>query len=157
MYSCVSFNFSDHEEKEKQRREQKEKKGGLAAVVAAVASEAGLLGATKSMGIQLRALECVEVAFPYDEFNAAQKKEEHVKIEVLNRRKTSEDDFIEKVKQEKDKAAEASKTGGAGDKNHGEVTSQSQADDKDRGKDDDAQSKESVFGKMKTLEEVAAE
>jgi len=36
------------------------------------------------MGIQLRALECVEVAFTYDEFSAAQKKEEHVKIEVLN-------------------------------------------------------------------------
>lgn len=160
VYSCVSFNFSDHEEKERLRREMKEKKGGVAAVAAAAtAADQNMFGAAKSMGIQLRALECVEVAFPFDEFNAAQKKEEHVKIEVPNRRKTSEDDFIEKVKQEKDKAHEASKAGGANEKTHVEVTSQSQHGnqsprDKD---DDDNQSKESVFGKMKTLEEVAAE
>lgn len=35
VYSCVSFNFSDHEEKERLRREMKEKKGGVAAVAAA--------------------------------------------------------------------------------------------------------------------------
>lgn len=160
VYSCVSFNFSDNELKEKQRQENKEQKGGSAPAAAA-------LGSGTSMGIQLRALECVEVAFTYDEFSAAQKKEEHVKIEVLNRRKTSEDDFIEKVKQEKDKVAEAQNatggmaTAGAAERTNVEVTSQSQAGDRgpaDGGKDDaDAASKESVFGKMKTLEEVAAE
>lgn len=117
VYLCVSYNFSDHEEKERKRREQKDKKGAAGDAVkddankgkafgtavdaatsqlkpksggtrASVAipslEDIGLLGATTSMGIQLRALECVEVAFPFDEFNAAQKKDDHVKIEVLN-------------------------------------------------------------------------
>ena len=62
-------------------------------------------GITEEGGIQLRTYDCVEPAFTEDKFIEVRQKinssEQQVKIEVVKARKLSEDDFIDKVKEEK--------------------------------------------------------
>lgn len=54
-------------------------------------------------GLRLRAPECVDPAFNEDDFNIIKNdlSQKNVKIDILTRRKRSEDDFADKVDQEK--------------------------------------------------------
>ena len=61
-------------------------------------------GMNEDGGIQLRDYTCIDSAFQEDVFikvKQEMKKQSQVKIEVLNQRKNSEDDFADKVAAEK--------------------------------------------------------
>jgi hypothetical protein len=62
-------------------------------------------GLTEEGGLQLRDYNCIDEAFKEDIFVKVKldmKKQSQVKIEVLNQRKNSEDEFADKVAEEKE-------------------------------------------------------